>query len=207
MTRRIRLDLVYFCWDPVFTCFKNKTPKIGFTKLVTADLSFPCRELFNGGLGIVVALLICWKIDFLCACCWSAIQPYEASCCLCNFNQHFLSAKTGSWCTHDMPMTPHREPGLRIKPLFWSSQYQQRTDATMIIKKKMFPHHDQDYRKRKVQKRFFAFHWSDRKKLWFKIETNEWTKVLTSTSLVCAMYLPSFKPSSSYPSSKIYGLM
>ena len=27
-----------------------------FTKLDQADLDFPCRELFNGGLGIVVAL-------------------------------------------------------------------------------------------------------------------------------------------------------
>ena len=39
---------------------KNKTPKIDFIKIVTADLNFPRRELSNGGLGIVVALLVRW---------------------------------------------------------------------------------------------------------------------------------------------------
>ena len=34
------------------------------TKIYFADLNSPCRELFNGGLGIVVALLVLWKIDF-----------------------------------------------------------------------------------------------------------------------------------------------
>ena len=46
---------------------KNMTPKIDFTKIVTADLNAPYRELSNGGLRIAVALLVCWQIDFSCA--------------------------------------------------------------------------------------------------------------------------------------------
>ena len=34
------------------------------TKIVQADLDIPRRELCNGGLGIVVALLIFWQIFF-----------------------------------------------------------------------------------------------------------------------------------------------
>ena len=37
-----------------------------FTKIVKTDLGSPCQELFNGGLGIVVALLVCLQIDILC---------------------------------------------------------------------------------------------------------------------------------------------
>ena len=33
-----------------------------FTKLDQADLDSPRRELSNGGLGIVIALLVCWQI-------------------------------------------------------------------------------------------------------------------------------------------------
>ena len=29
-----------------------------------ADLNSPRQELSNGGLGIVVALLVCWQLDF-----------------------------------------------------------------------------------------------------------------------------------------------
>ena len=66
LTRRIQICRGYFCWDPVFTCFKKKTPQIHFTKTVTEDLNSPRRELSNGGLRIVVTLLVCWEIDFLC---------------------------------------------------------------------------------------------------------------------------------------------
>ena len=33
---------------------------MNFTKIAKADLESPCRELSNSGLGIVVALLVCW---------------------------------------------------------------------------------------------------------------------------------------------------
>ena len=38
-----------------------------FTKIYLADLDSPRRELSNGGLKSVVALLVCWQIDFLSA--------------------------------------------------------------------------------------------------------------------------------------------
>ena len=38
-----------------------------FIKLDQADLDSPRRELSNGGLEIVVALLVCWQINFLSA--------------------------------------------------------------------------------------------------------------------------------------------
>ena len=41
--------------------------KINFTKIDQADLDSPRRELSNGGLGIVAALLVCWQINFLSA--------------------------------------------------------------------------------------------------------------------------------------------
>ena len=37
-----------------------------FIKLNQADLDSPRRELFNGGLENVVALLVRWQINFLC---------------------------------------------------------------------------------------------------------------------------------------------
>ena len=36
------------------------------TKLDQAHLDSPRRELSNGGLGFVVALLVCWQIIFVC---------------------------------------------------------------------------------------------------------------------------------------------
>ena len=36
-----------------------------FTKLNQSDLDSPRRELSNGGIGIVVTLLVRWQIDFL----------------------------------------------------------------------------------------------------------------------------------------------
>ena len=37
---------------------------MNFTKIDKADFYSPRRELSNGGLGIVVALLVCWQIIF-----------------------------------------------------------------------------------------------------------------------------------------------
>ena len=47
-----------------------------FTELDQADLDSPCRELFNGGLGIVAALLVRWQIDFSCVSTGGSIQLY-----------------------------------------------------------------------------------------------------------------------------------
>ena len=38
------------------------------TKIGTVYLDFPRQELSNGGLGIVVALLVCSGISFSCVC-------------------------------------------------------------------------------------------------------------------------------------------
>ena len=46
------------------------------TKIVPADLDSPHRELSNGGLGIVVALLVRRGIDFSCASTGDPIQLY-----------------------------------------------------------------------------------------------------------------------------------
>ena len=44
-----------------------------------ADLDSPRRELSNCGLGIVVALLVRWQINFSCASTGSAIQLYATA--------------------------------------------------------------------------------------------------------------------------------
>ena len=46
---------------------RKKRSKMDPTKMTHAYLNSPCRELSNGGLGIVVALLVRWGIMFLCA--------------------------------------------------------------------------------------------------------------------------------------------
>ena len=46
-----------------------------FTKLDQADLDSSCLELSISGLGIVVALLVCWQISFLSARIGCPIQP------------------------------------------------------------------------------------------------------------------------------------
>ena len=47
------------------------------TKINPADLDSPCREFSNGGLGIVVALLVFWQIDVL-----SLVLGVQSSCML-----------------------------------------------------------------------------------------------------------------------------
>ena len=44
---------------------KNKRPKNDHRKINPEDLNSPRRELFNGGLGIVIVPLVRWKIIFL----------------------------------------------------------------------------------------------------------------------------------------------
>ena len=39
------------------------------TKIKPKDLDPPRQEFFNGGLKIVVALLVCLGIDYVCVCC------------------------------------------------------------------------------------------------------------------------------------------
>ena len=73
-TRQIQIYRAFFCWDLVFTCFKNEKPKMDHTKIGTADLDSSCRELSNGGLGIVIALLVRRGINFVCAYIGRAIQ-------------------------------------------------------------------------------------------------------------------------------------
>ena len=47
------------------------------TKLDPEDLNYPCRELSNSGLGIVVTLLVRQGIDFVCVSTGGPIQPYS----------------------------------------------------------------------------------------------------------------------------------
>ena len=77
--RRIQIYRVFF--GTLFShvsshVSKNERPKMDHTKIDTADLDSPCRELSNSGLGIAVALLVCrWII--LCV-----RIPKEHSLCL-----------------------------------------------------------------------------------------------------------------------------
>ena len=53
---------------------------MNFTKIDPADLNSPCRELSNGGLGIVVTLSARWEIDFLSAHIGRPIQADKKKC-------------------------------------------------------------------------------------------------------------------------------
>ena len=46
---------------------KIKWSKNDYRKIDRADMNSPRQELSSGGLGIVVALLVRWQIDFLLA--------------------------------------------------------------------------------------------------------------------------------------------
>ena len=50
---------------------------MSFTKIDPADLDSPRRELSNGGLKSVVALLVRWQINFLSARIGRSIQLYH----------------------------------------------------------------------------------------------------------------------------------
>ena len=61
----------------VRTLFKKllkKRSNMGLTKIYMAHLSFPCQELSNGGLEIVVALTVFAISDLSCACTGGPIQ-------------------------------------------------------------------------------------------------------------------------------------
>ena len=47
---------------------------MNYTKIIKADLGSPQQDIFNGGLGIVLALLVFPAIDFSCASTWGSIQ-------------------------------------------------------------------------------------------------------------------------------------
>ena len=47
------------------------------TKISIAYLDSPCQDLSNGGLGIAIALLVCWQINFSSACIGCPIQLYS----------------------------------------------------------------------------------------------------------------------------------
>ena len=59
---------------------KVKRPKINFTIIYHEDLDSPHQELSNGGLGVVVTLLVCWQIDVLSDYTWGSIQLYIYIC-------------------------------------------------------------------------------------------------------------------------------
>ena len=79
LTRRIQICRVPFGWNHILTCFKNKRSKNDHRKWNLKDLNSSCRELSDGGLGIVVALLVCWQINFSCACTGGQTQLYLKS--------------------------------------------------------------------------------------------------------------------------------
>ena len=62
--RQIQFCLVHFCSDIIWRGILKKV-KMVQTKMYQADLNSTCRELSNGGLGILVALLVCRGTYFL----------------------------------------------------------------------------------------------------------------------------------------------
>ena len=63
--RRIQICVVYFCFGIIWTVILKKEVKNKFSKIDQADLDSPHRELSNGGLRIIVALLVRWGINFV----------------------------------------------------------------------------------------------------------------------------------------------
>ena len=63
LMRRIRFCFDYFSLDIIWKVILKRS-KINFTKIVKACLNSPRQEFSNGGLGIVVVLLVCRQIDF-----------------------------------------------------------------------------------------------------------------------------------------------
>ena len=79
------------------------------TKRNPSDLNSPCRELSNDGLVIIVALLVCWQIDFC-----RLVLDIQSSCrvhsCSSTFFVAFASIATfvpfGSICEPFVPFVP-----------------------------------------------------------------------------------------------------
>ena len=57
--------------------FEKKRSKMDHTTMKPTYLDSPCRELSNGGLGIIVTLLVHRGIDFLCVSTGDPIQLYD----------------------------------------------------------------------------------------------------------------------------------
>ena len=56
-----------FLFGHYFESYFEKEVEINFTKINgRSEFSSP-RALYNGGLGFVAALLVCWQIDYMCA--------------------------------------------------------------------------------------------------------------------------------------------
>ena len=76
---------------------KIKRSKINFTKIYQADLKSPRRELSNGGLGIVVALLVRQGIALLCV-----LGVHNLAVLLFIFRR----CNSGVWFDRNTPINP-----------------------------------------------------------------------------------------------------
>ena len=72
--RRIQIWLGYFCLGIILKVIQYNFQNNVQTKIAQLDLNSPRRELSNGGLGIVVTLLVAYQINYSCASAGSAIQ-------------------------------------------------------------------------------------------------------------------------------------
>ena len=70
----IQIFQVRFCFGIILKVILKKEVKMDHTKMDSADLSFPCQELSNGGLGIVAALLVHLQLIFFACVHWGPIQ-------------------------------------------------------------------------------------------------------------------------------------
>ena len=75
-TRRIWIWPVYFCLGIILKVIQYNFQNNVFTKVDHSDLNSPRRELSNGGLKNVAALLVLRQIDFSCASTGDPIQLY-----------------------------------------------------------------------------------------------------------------------------------
>ena len=63
-----------FLFGHYLQSYFEKRGQNGSHKLDQADLNSPRQDLSNDGLGIVVALLVRWQINFVCVSTWGPIQ-------------------------------------------------------------------------------------------------------------------------------------
>ena len=79
LTSRIQICRVHFCLGLgiILEVILKKEAKIGHKKMYPTDLNSPRQEHSNGGLGIVVVLLVRWEINVVCAYTGKAIQLYK----------------------------------------------------------------------------------------------------------------------------------
>ena len=67
------------------------------TKLYQVDLDSPRRDLSNGGLGFLVALLVYSGINFLCVCSGGPIQPHALYIYICICIYIYIYIIKGAW--------------------------------------------------------------------------------------------------------------